>query len=368
MYVSAIRLSNWRNYEEEYFELSPARNVICGENAQGKTNLLEAIYYLASGTSFRTHRDAELIRDGADHAEVAGEVSLSDRAATLRVALTRGSRRRLFANEVPSPKVGDFVGRLRAVLFVPGDLALVSGSPSERRRFLDGALTQLRPRYAEALSQYRRIHEHRTHILRDYREQPSLLGALDAYSERAARVGAVLISYRARLIRGLSAHAAVLHSEISGGRETLELRYKTDSAVTDPFASEADITSQLLDHYEQRWDAELARGMALVGPHRDELELNINGKPAQSHASQGQTRTAALALKLAERELFAEDSGELPVLLLDDVLSELDPNRREWVLERVGGGQVIITLCDAASLEISAAKVFTIGGGRILTV
>ena len=365
MFVQSVRLKNWRNYSEEYFELSPARNVICGENAQGKTNLLEAICYLASGRSFRAWRDAELIREGEQRAEVSAGVQLSDRTLDLRAELGRGVRRRLYANEVLSPKVGDFVGRLRAVLFAPGDLQLVSGAPSERRHFLDNALCQLRPRYAEALAQYTRLHEHRTRILRDHHENPALVDALDAYSERAARVGAVLINYRARLVRGLTAHAALLHGEISGGREELSLRYKTDSAVTDPFASESAIAAELMSHFEARREAELASGIALVGPQRDELEIEINGRAARAYASQGQTRTAALALKLSERELMAEDSGELPVLLLDDVLSELDPSRREWVLERVGDGQVIITLCDATSLDNTAAKVFTIASGRI---
>ena len=365
MFVSSVRLADWRNYHEEHFELSPARNVICGENAQGKTNLLEAICYLASGRSFRAGRDAELIREGAPRAEASADVTLSDRELHLRAELVRGAGRRLYSNGVREKRVGDFVGRLRAVLFAPGDLSLVSGAPGERRRFLDTALAQMRPRYAEALAQYTRLHEHRTRILRDWRDKPSLLDALDAYSERAAKVGAALIGYRARFVRGLSAHAPRLHGEISGGREVLSISYRTDSAVTDPFAPESAIAAELSTHFEARREAELASGMALVGPHRDELAISIEGRAARAYASQGQTRTAALALKLAERELFAEDSGELPVLLLDDVLSELDPSRREWVLERVGDGQVIITLCDASGLDTAPAKVFRVADGSI---
>ncbi len=368
MYIRRISLVNWRNYTTCAPEFCPERNVLYGENAQGKTNLLEAIYYLATARSFRAGRDGDLIADSADAAAVEAVVATSDREMTLRAELRRGARRKLTVNGAAVATSGEFAGRLRAVLFAPRDLELVSGAPAGRRRFLDDALTQLRPRYAEALSQYARLHEHKSRILREHQDNPSMLSALDAFDERLARVGAVMIGYRARMVRGLATHAPALHSDISGGREKLELRYVTSSHVTDPFAPEAAIAEELYEHILQRREAELASGMLLVGPHRDEIELTVDGKPARTHASQGQTRTAALAMKLAQRELFFEDSGENPLLLLDDVLSELDDARRRWVLERLGSGQVIITLCDGGGLDadFGSAKVMRIEVGRVI--
>lgn len=363
MFIRNISLINWRNYAECSVDFDSGLNVIRGENAQGKTNLLEAVHYLAVGRGFRAGRDGDLIADSADSALSEATVATVDRDIELRAELRRGARRRLFVNGSTAKTAGEFAGRLRAVLFAPGDLELVSGAPADRRKFLDDALCQLRPRYAEALAQYTRLHKHKTRILRDGEDDPSLLGALDAFNERIARVGAVMIGYRARFVRGLSAHAPALHSDMSGGRETLGLRYQTSSRVTDPFASENTVAEELYAHLCERKQAEIASGMTLVGPHRDELAIEIDGRPSQTHASQGQTRTAALALKLAERQLFLEDSGENPVLLLDDVLSELDDARRRWVLGFTGSGQVLITLCDGG--EFGEARVFTVRGGRI---
>ncbi len=363
MFIRNISLINWRNYAECSVDFDAGLNVIRGENAQGKTNLLEAVHYLAVGRGFRAGRDGDLIADDAEAALASATVATDERDIELRAELRRGARRRLFVNGSAARTAGEFAGRLRAVLFAPGDLELVSGAPADRRKFLDDALCQLRPRYAEALAQYTRLHKHKTRILRDHEDDPSLLGALDAFNERIARVGAVMIGYRARFVRGLAAHAPSLQSDMSGGRETLGLRYETSSRISDPFAAESAIGEELYEHLCERKQAEIASGMSLVGPHRDELAIEINGKPSQTHASQGQTRTAALALKLAERQLFLEDSGENPVLLLDDVLSELDDARRRWVLGFTGSGQVLITLCDGT--EFGDARVFLVKSGVI---
>ena len=230
---------------------------------------------------------------------------------------------------------------------------------------MDLAFSQLRPGYAKAISVYNRLHEHKTRILRDRYDSPSLLDTLDTFNHQIAESGAVIISYRSAFLKKIAAYAAGIHSDISGGRERLSLRYKTVSTISDPGAPVGELYEGIMRHMALHRGAELASGSALSGPHKDDIEVYIDGMPARAYASQGQTRTAALSLKLAERELFYEDSGEYPVLLLDDVLSELDGVRRDFVLNRISSGQVLITLCNGEDMSGYGGRMFEISGGAI---
>ena len=231
---------------------------------------------------------------------------------------------------------------------------------------MDTALCQLRPRYAAALAEYGRTYDHKTRILRDAEERPDLLSALPEFNQRLVRFGAVLIHYRQQFTTRLREYAALHHRECSGGRETLEIQYKTVSSVEDPAAEISVLTEQLWRHMEEHQAAERASRLCLSGPHKDDLLVSIDGRDAKRYASQGQTRTAALAMKLAEREIYKNASGEYPVLLLDDVLSELDPRRQEFVLNRIAGGQVFITCCEDDRLpEMLGGKVFHVERGVI---
>ncbi len=364
MIIKRLTLENFRNYGEEEFSFSPGRNVIFGDNAQGKTNLLEAISFLSAARSFRGARDGELIRAGAPFASLEAEVCSGDREYRLRAEFAAGQRKKLYAGGVRLRTAGDFAGRLRTVLFSPDDLNLVRGGASERRRFMNLAFSQLRPRYADSLARYGRLHEQKTRLLKDYREDPALGDLLEAYNTQLAETGAVLIRFRALFCREISRSAAAIHSDISGGRETLAVTYRTVSTISDPLASEQELAAAILEHMRTHRAAELASGQALSGPHKDDLELLIGGLPAKSYASQGQSRTAALALKLAERELLRSESGEEPVLLLDDVLSELDGGRRSYILNSLGNGQVILTHCDPADTEGFGGRLFQIRAGK----
>ena len=244
----------------------------------------------------------------------------------------------------------------------------LSGGPgaAERRKFLDECICQLRPRYAAALAEYHRLYDHKTRILRDSDERPDLLDLLPDFNERMVRFGAVLIHYRQQFAQALNRDAARHHRECSGGREQLEITYRTVSSVTDPAADVEVLTEQLRSHMESHQAAERASRMCLSGPHKDDLVITIDGREAKSYSSQGQTRTAALALKLAEREIYQNATGEYPVLLLDDVLSELDPRRQEFVLNRIAGGQVFITCCEDDRLpQMLGGKVFHVKQGAI---
>jgi len=208
---------------------------------------------------------------------------------------------------------------------------------------------------------------HKTRILRDWPENPSLLATLDDFNLRMAQTGAIVIHYRAHFIKRLKEHAPAIHADFSGGREELGLSYQTVSTVTDPMASPREILEQILDHQESHRQAELDARQCLTGPHKDDLLVNLNGVSAKTYSSQGQTRTAALSLKLAQREIFQGDTGEWPVLLLDDVLSELDPRRQAFVLNRIQGGQIFITCCEEDKLEgLEVGKTFHIRGGGLV--
>ena len=269
-------------------------------------------------------------------------------------------------NQVPVKSSAELGQVYHTVFFCPEDLYLIREGAAARRKFLDTALCKLRPRYAAALSQYNRAYEHKTRILRDSEERPDLLEMLPEFNEQLIRLGAVLIHYRFQFSRRLAEYAAVHHRECSGGKEELEIRYQTVSSVTDPGGELGELTDRLRAHMESHQAAERASRLCLSGPHKDDLAVTINGRDAKQYASQGQTRTAALAMKLAEREIYRNAAGEYPVLLLDDVLSELDPRRQEFVLNRIAGGQVFITCCEDDRLpQLLGGKVFHVRQGEI---
>ena len=366
MIVKAITLDFFRNYLHLEAAFHPRINVIFGDNAQGKTNLLEAVAYLSSASSHRARYDRELIQFGVDHALVKGEVASRGRAFTLEASLHRGARRQLLSNGVRLKNAGELAGILNTVLFCPEDLYLIRAGAEARRKFLDQCICQLRPRYAVALAEYKRLREHKTRILRDSAEHPDLLDTLDDFSLRMAQCGAILVHYRAHFIKKLRQAAPPIHADCSGGRERLELEYRTVSTVTDPEAPPKTLLPQLLDHQESHRRAEIESRSCLSGPHKDDLSVSIDGCPAGAYASQGQTRTAALALKLAARDIFYQDTQEWPVLLLDDVLSELDSRRQEFVLNRITSGQVFITCCEEEKLvHLREGNAFYIHDGRL---
>ena len=367
MTVNQITLDFFRNYVHGEAQFHPGVNVIAGDNAQGKTNLLEAVAYLSSASSHRARYDRELIRHGVDHAFLKAEVASRGRSIVLEADLHRGARRQLRSNGVKLKTAGELSGILNTVLFCPEDLYLIREGAEARRRFLDGCICQLRPRYAQALAEYRRLYQHKTRILKDGEQHPSLLDALDDFSLRMAQCGAVIVHYRAHFVRRLVEAAPPIHADCSGGRERLGLRYETVSTVTDPEAPPRVILPQLLAHQEAHREAEIAARTCLSGPHKDELAVEIDGACAKTYASQGQTRTAALALKLAARDIFRLETEEWPVLLLDDVLSELDARRQEFVLNRITSGQVFITCCEEEKLaRLKDGKAFRVKDGTLI--
>lgn len=366
MKLRRIALDGFRNYTDFTADFSPGVNVIWGENAQGKTNLLEAIGFLSGARSHRARGDKELISFHKDQGTITAEVTSRGRDFLLEVQLFRGARRRLFVNHVKCKTAAELGGIVQTVLFCPEDLALIKAGAAERRSFLDHAICQLRPRYAEALAQYNKLLDHKTRILRDWEKHPSLLDVLEDFNEAMARAGALVIHYRAHFVRKLAEKAAQIQTEFSGGRETLALHYATVSTVRDPLGPTVELYEDLRRHQNSHAKAERDARSCLSGPHKDDLVARINGQPARQYASQGQTRTAALSLKLAERELFRDDTGQWPILLLDDVLSELDARRQDFVLRRITGGQVILTGCEAPDGTFPEGRTLHIVQGKLV--
>ena len=347
MRLCEIELRDFRNYVNLNLDFDPGVNLIVGDNAQGKTNLLEAIAYLGSGKSFRAQKTAEMVRFGGDFAEIRGGVYSQERQQELRWLLFPGARnRQIFKNGAKQKSAADIHSIMSTVLFCPEDLMVLKTGSAPRRRLGDQALCQLRPNYDAALTEYNRILEQKNRILKDRHENTALLEILPEYNARLCQVGALLISYRARFYESLGKAAGEYHSQFSGGAEDFHLEYKTVSTVKDPFAPVSELNQALLEHLDSHYRAELESSQCLTGPHKDDFSVSLSGIDLKAYGSQGQTRTAAISLKLAQRELMRRESGEEPVLLLDDVLSELDPGRQDFVLNKIVSGQVFITCCE----------------------
>lgn len=348
MALNEIYLRCFRNYREQRLEFDPGVNLIVGQNAQGKTNLLEAIAFLGSGKSMRATKNGEMIGFGGEFAEISGKFTSQNRQQEIRWLLFPGSKpRQLWINGVKKKSAAASLnGILPNVLFCPEDLMILKTGAGQRRKFADNALCQLRPNYDSALMEYNRILEQKSRILKDGKENPAILEILPEYNQRLCQIGAILISYRARFFQALGESAGEFHQRFTGGKEAFQLEYKTVSTVTDPFASTATLRQNLEDHLRSHYRAELDSAQCLTGPHKDDFEISLSGVNLKLYGSQGQTRTAAISLKLAQRELMRRELGFEPLLLLDDVLSELDAGRQDFVLNQITSGQVFITCCD----------------------
>jgi len=366
MLVNELYLDGFRNYNNAKATFCDGVNVITGRNAQGKTNLVEAIYYLATGRSFRPASDKDLITFDRDGASIRAGIVSCEREQTLEARFFHGRRRVLFANEVKLKSVNELAGRLTAVVFCPDDLTLIKEGAAVRRKMMDNCLSQLRPGYLAALTEFNRLYDHKTRILKDHHDKPSLLELLDDFNQRLAQQSARLIYYRSAFSEALSKKAASIHEEFASSTEKLSIKYKTVGRMDPTGKKPEDLLPDLLEHQREHRNAELRSGQCLSGAHKDDLEIEINGTAARKYASQGQARTASVSIKLAERDIHYDDKNEYPVLLLDDVLSELDSKRQSFILGRIKHGQVFITCCDDTAISSGhKGKTLRIDNGSI---
>ncbi|AWB42784.1 DNA replication/repair protein RecF [Paenibacillus sp. CAA11] len=370
MFVKNLSLEHYRNYGELKLDSFGSVNLLLGRNAQGKTNLLEAILVLALTKSHRTSKDKELISFQADAAVLAAQVEKKYGPVNLELRLSsQGKKAKL--NGLEQRKLSDFIGALNVVMFAPEDLEIVKGTPGVRRRFLDMEIGQVVPSYLFHLQQYQKILVQRNNMLKQaWNAGPEMQAMLEIWNEQLAEHGVKIVKRRKQFIRKLQKWAADIHYGITDGSETLELSYLP--SFSEPEEEEEAV---LLEHFmiklSQMKDQEIRRGMTLAGPHRDDLSFYINGKEAQVYGSQGQQRTTALSLKLAEIELIHEEIGEYPVLLLDDVLSELDPYRQTQLIETFQSKvQTFITATGMESINASRLKdasIFHVQDGQVLS-
>lgn len=362
MRVSDLRAENFRNLEQLHLDADPRVNVIYGSNAQGKTNLIECIWMFSGARSFRGARDQELIRIGAQRARL--ELGFHAQERDQQAVLTIAEKRSAELNGIRLRSPAELSNSFSAVIFAPVHLELIKGAPALRRRFIDAALCGLRPGYASALSQYNRALKQRSALLKDIPYHSELYDMLDIWDERLASFGAAVLHTRLSYIRGLSGICSPVYREISGGREELEIRYESSCGAQE--TGRAELKAQLIQSLHRSRRDDVAAGITTVGPHRDDLTVTVSGLPARIYASQGQQRSAAFALKLGEAGIIRTVTGEQPVMLLDDVLSELDDKRQSYVLNRIEGSQVFITCCDPSGLmRLSGGSSFRMEGGRI---
>ncbi len=354
MIIKKLLLRDWRNAEETRLEFSDSVNLICGDNAAGKTNLLEAIFFFAAGKSFRGCREKELIRFGCDKSAADIEFVSGGAEKRMGVRLKKNERRRFYREGNEIVRMSEFLGEFRSVIFTPDHLDLVKGSPDGRRRFTDMAICQSFPRHIAALSEYNRLLIQKNAHLKGDITVPELL---DVYDERMAALAAAITVNRRKYLEQLEKAARTVLDEMSEHTEQLSIMYVTQA---EGYTAE-EIRQSYLSMFASKRAAEIEKRVTLCGPQKDDFFIYINRRAVRLYGSQGQQRSAVLALKLAEGELSKSLTGEYPVFLLDDVLSELDARRRSYVLGRISGRQVIITGCDPG---IAAA----LGAGTLITV
>ncbi len=357
MYVKKLNLSGFRNYKSEEFEFLPNTNILYGNNAQGKTNALEALYLFSIGKSFRTQQDRELINFNEDFTKISVEFEDKIRTNKIEIVIRRDRKKQIKINEVPITKMGDLIGRFNIILFSPDELNLTKGSPNARRRFLDIALSQMRPKYYHILRRYNKVLEQRNNLIKKLRvcSDSTAKNTLFVWNEKLAEYGILIIEHRKRFVEKLQEFSSNIHNEISG--EKFEIKYKSAFETKEEFKQKLDTSI----------DKEIEQGFTLYGPHRDDLEIYTEGKDIKTYGSQGQHRSAVLSLKLAQADIIFEDTGEYPILLLDDIMSELDSVRRAYLVSKIKDKQVIITCTDADEIRVDkSANLIHIEDGKIV--
>ena len=372
MNVTSLTWKHCRNLSGGEIRPDPAVNVICGDNAQGKTNLLELLWIYTGGRSFRGAKDSELVELGRSHAESELTYFARERTETARIELT-GGRRKCSRNDIPLKSAAGLVGGFCAVVFAPVHLSLVKDGPAERRKFLDAAICQMRPAYAGHLMRYNRVIEQRNALLKELYRRPSLQDTLRAWDEKTAQLASVVTEARLAYLRRLQPAAEETYFGISSEKERLTLQYHRSGVPEEAQnmcpQSAQELMPQILRTLEEHHAADRAAGFTTTGPHRDDFTLCINGLSARTFGSQGQQRSAVLALKLGEAAVLGEAIGEPPVILLDDVLSELDAARQDYLLNRMAGRQVFITCCEPTPvLRLRGGRAFRMEGGQLTTL
>ena len=364
MRISRLHLEQFRNIESLSVFPCETVNIIYGDNAQGKTNLLEAIWLLSGAKSFRGAKDADLIRFGESRALIESDFFCAGRQQTSKIQLE--GKKTAWLNDIRQDSITAFAGIFTTVVFSPSHLGLVKDGPAGRRKFLDTSICQITPRYIGMIGQYQRILLQRNTLLKDISYASALLDTLDIWDEKLSALGGVIIRMRMEYPRRLQKEAEDIYKGISMERESFSLDYRPFELPVQEGQTQREISSLLLEKMMQNRSEDLRSGSTGIGPHRDDLEISINGRSVRSFGSQGQQRSSVLALKLAESRCIGDIFGERPVILLDDVMSELDQNRREYLLNHLTGSQIFITCCDKGYFSrLEGGRVFRMEHGQL---
>lgn len=352
MKVKKLKLQNFRNIEEIEFFPCDGMNVICGENAQGKTNILEAIWLFTGAKSFRNAKDSQFVQFERESALLELDFVFEEIEKQAKIKIIE--KREAFLNENKLKNASLLAGSFNAIVFSPIDLRIVTDGPSVRRKFLDTAIGQIYPAYIDLLRKYTRAVTQRNSIIKDYKYDSTLSVLLDSFEEEIAASGEKIINIRIKYIESLNKYLPYLYEGLTSGKEKLSTVYIKTS-------------EDLRENLKLNRKEDMITGVTSVGPHRDDIEFKINGISARMYGSQGQKRSVALSLKLAEAQVIEKNVGESPVFLLDDIMSELDPERQNFILNHIKNMQVFLTCCDPDNVKnLKAGKIFTVKDGALL--
>ena len=351
MWIKKIEMDNFRNYENEKIELGKGINIFYGENAQGKTNIIEAVFLSSIGKSFRTNKDKELIKFGNENCNINIEYEKSDRDGEISISV--GSKKNILVNGVKIKKLSDLLGNTHVVIFTPDDINILKGGPQNRRKFLDIMISQLRPNYIHLLGLYSKTIEERNSFFKKFENQN--INLLEIYDEKLAEYGFEIYKYRNEFIEKLKSKIEKIHKNIVNNEE-IKIEYISD----------CDDKNRYMEILKTRKKLDAIKGYTTRGIHRDDLNIYINGNLVNVYGSQGQHRTAILSLKLSELQVIYDEINENPILLLDDFMSELDEKRRKNFLENIKNTQVIITCTDKLELENVEYEEFYVKDGKVI--
>ena len=352
MWIKKIKINNFRNYDQEEIDLEKNINIFYGENAQGKTNIIESIFLCSMGKSFRAKKDKEMINLNYEKAQIEIEYQKTDRDGKIKIEL--GNKKIVYINGVKIKKLSELLGNINLVIFTPDDINILKGGPQNRRRFLDIMISQLKPNYMYNLNLYLKTLEQRNNYLRQIKEERKDENLLDIWDEKLSEYATNIYSYRKEFIEKIKNKIKVIHNEITDNKEDIEIEYLTECNDKEKF----------LNLLKQRRKLDIIKGFTTKGIHRDDFVIYINKKQLDIYGSQGQHRTAILSLKLSELNIVYDEIGEYPILLLDDFMSELDETRRRNFLEKIKNAQVIITCTEKIKVENNKFLIYNVKSGK----
>ena len=354
MYIKSIKLNNFRNYSNQEIQLDKEINIFFGDNAQGKTNVLESIFLCAIGKSFRAKKEKELIKIDEEKATVEIEFEKIDRDGKIKIELT--NKKDVFINGIKKNKVSEILGNINIVMFSPDDIEILKSGPAKRRRFLNILISQLRPQYVYYLNMYIKTIEQRNNYLRQIKELNNpTKEMLKIWDEKLAEYASYVFNYRNEFVEKIKDKILSIHKNITQEKEEIKIKYISDCLNKEKY----------IEELEKNWEQDILRGYTTKGVHRDDIYIYINGKQVNIYGSQGQNRTVILSLKLSELEIIYDEIGEYPILLLDDFMSELDSKRRENCLKSISNAQILITCTDEFTIDNKMCKTYFVNSGKV---